>query len=201
MTARADLSGRRFGRLTAVSPSESKNGLSAWLCICDCGKETRPTSGSLVSGNTKSCGCLGRENATRAVTKHGETKTPEYAAWLNAKARCYSPTSTRYSRYGGRGIGMCSEWRSNYMAFLSDMGRRPSPKHSLDRIDVNANYSAGNCRWVTIDVQSRNRTSNVWIEVDGQRMTVTDAAQKLGLPYQKLARRIRDGWSVERAIQ
>jgi len=116
----------------------------------------------LVNGDSQSCGCLGREallrNAATART-HGEShnKTPEYHAWQNAIQRCENPQRKDYYLYGARGIRMCARWRHSYVTFLTDMGRKPSSLHSLDRIDANRDYEPDNCRWATNREQMQNR--------------------------------------------
>jgi hypothetical protein len=88
---------------------------------------------------------------------HGMSSTPEYFAWAAMLSRCHNPANPRYDDYGGRGITVCDRWRADFAAFLADVGRRPSPAHSLDRIDNDRGYEPGNCRWATAYVQARNR--------------------------------------------
>lgn len=133
---------------------------------------------------------------------HGESRSnhPEYRIWVSAKQRCYDPNCKPYKHYGGRGIRMHEEWRASYSAFLADVGRRPSDKHSLDRENNNGNYEPGNCRWVTVDTQSRNRRSNRLVEYGGATHTVTDWAQKLGIKRGTVFARLGRGWTPERAL-
>src|SRR5688572_5961440 len=90
-------------------------------------------------------------------SRHGVPRTPEYHSWVSMKTRCYNPNCNRYERYGGRGIVVCERWRTSFVNFLADLGLRPSPKHSLDRIDSNGNYEPGNVRWATDAEQQNNR--------------------------------------------
>ena len=96
-------------------------------------------------------------------------KTPEYTCWNNLKQRCLNPQHAAYPNYGGRGITVCDAWRGSFRQFLADMGPRPSPAHSLDRIDNDRGYEPGNCRWTTIDVQRRNQRRRRTGEERGER--------------------------------
>lgn len=154
---RCELSGQRFGRLTAVrdAGSDAANH-RLWLCRCDCGQETTVSTNRLRTGNTKSCGCLYRETKTTHGATRGGRPTPEFRAWVHMRRRCSDPKHPQFHDYGGRGISVCDRWQA-FDAFLADMGARPSAAHSLDRIDVNGGYEPGNCRWATKDVQQHNR--------------------------------------------
>ena len=127
--------------------------------------------------------------------------SPEYNAWASMKGRCLNEKTPNYSRYGGRGISICQRWLTSFENFLEDMGTRPSPSHSLDRINNDGDYSAENCRWATVEQQQRNK-SNVGIVIyRGRRMTVPELANEVGVPLSRLKTRLRRGWAVERAIK
>lgn len=151
-----DLTGSRFGRLTVTSFSESRmqgaNKRRFWNCICDCGISIEVLGLSLSSGNTKSCGCFRDEQQST----HRMSKTKEYRAWHAMWQRCSNPKNVRYSDYGGRGITVCDQWKS-FEAFYSDMGDKPSPDHSIDRMDNERGYEPGNCKWSTRSEQQRNK--------------------------------------------
>lgn len=131
---------------------------------------------------------------------HGLGGTPEYRSYAGMMRRCYSPTFSGYEQYGGRGIRVCDKWRGSFLAFLADMGLRPSPRHSLDRIDGSLGYSPENCRWATPDEQVRNRDVTRWYAHDGETMCMADWATRVGMSAVTLKKRLDRGWSFERAI-
>lgn len=156
MTARLDLTGQRFGRLIAIdrAPNIKDNGGSwtAWLCKCECGAVVTVRTGCLRRGDTQSCGCLRSE----IITKHGGSASPEYWVWHAMHQRCENPKHESYRNYGARGITVCERWRE-FADFIADMGPRPSPGHSIDRLDNDGPYEPGNCQWATKPEQGRNR--------------------------------------------
>ena len=130
-----------------------------------------------------------------AVTKHGETRAAErsveYATWRRMLTRCYDTNSPDFKDYGGRGIFVCQRWRVNVEAFIADMGRRPSPSHSIDRIDTNGNYEKTNCRWATQKQQANNRRSSRRIEIGGVTRTMTEWAESAGMKVHTLKERLK----------
>lgn len=193
----AELVGRTFGRLTVLARAENnKHGNRRWLCQCACGKASTPISAQLLSGHTKSCGCA----ATDAHTTHGRYRTPEYNIWAQMKHRCHNEDGATYGRYGGRGIYVCEAWRESFAVFLKGMGPRPSPEHTVERIDNDGPYSPENCKWGTWDEQYRNRRQTVWIEFRGERKCKKDWCQEFGLDEGTFGARLRRGWDLERAL-
>lgn len=153
----------QFGHLQVLSYGRHR-GQGAWRCECACGTILFVMSGSLRSGRSKSCGCPLRWEATsRQRSEHGHRRhlgrgtTPEYRAWTHLRARCSNVNDRAYANYGGRGITVCAAWDADFRAFLADVGLRPGPSYSLDRIDVNGHYEPGNVRWATRRQQSLNR--------------------------------------------
>ena len=205
--------GERYGRLLVVSPGETLAGNQKpgrrrqWICKCDCGNEKVAKEHNLRIGVTKSCGCIHREVSAkqgRETTTHGHTRncswSPEYKSWVAMISRCTHTTNKQYHRYGGRGISICQEWMV-FENFLRDMGEKPTPKHTLDRIDNDGNYEPGNCRWATVQEQNRNRSSGVYFECFGERLSLTEWGEKTGIPIETIRSRIHKfGWSVEKAL-
>lgn len=156
-----DMTGERYGRLLVVSRYRCR-GAAMWVVRCDCGTEKIVAGGSLRSGDTQSCGCLHKERTSAARTTHGATRgsrTDLYRIWRGIISRCTNPHLSRWPRYGGRGITVCDRWRHDFTAFAADMGPRPSPQHSIDRIDPDGHYTPGNCRWATALQQRHNRST------------------------------------------
>ena len=150
-----DLTGITFGLLTVkrfLRMNEHKQ--SIWVCGCQCGKEITPRGNSLKTGNTTSCGCDRQTTAT-----HGHTsgkRTPTYRSWQAMLTRCTNPKGIHFHHYGGRGITVCKRWRESFIAFLKDMGERPSGM-TLDRINNDGNYTPANCQWATASQQQTNK--------------------------------------------
>jgi len=190
-----EMTGRRFGYLTAVSLAPRLKGEISWRCLCDCGNTHVVTGQLLRRGGVRSCGC---KRYGQAKT-HGARHTSEWVIWSSMRGRCNNPNDKAYARYGGRGIFVCGEWEA-FEKFLSDMGPRPSKKHSLDRIDNNGGYSKENCRWATNKEQNRNKRNNVLLTHNGETKTLVEWDEASGAARGSIASRIYKGWSVERAL-
>jgi hypothetical protein len=194
--------GQRFHKLTVLSraPATAGNRGARWHCKCDCGAETISRSDALKNDRAKSCGChraeLGGKRVAEMNTTHGMYGTPENKAWRAMHTRCRDKSD---ENYGGRGISVCERW-SDFDAFYSDMGPRPEGM-TLDRIDVNGDYSPENCRWADRKVQARNKRNNRFIEHGGVVATMAEWAEKANMPQWKLKQRIdRDGIPFHEAI-
>lgn len=152
--------GQVFSRLTVISFSHTIDGGAVWICRCICGTERGFRVGNLVSGCASSCGCWNREAIRIRKWIHGHKAngmvSTEYTCWINMKQRCEDPKTAGYKNYGGRGISICNRWRNSFPNFLADMGLKPSPKMSIDRINNDGNYEKKNCRWATNSQQKRN---------------------------------------------
>lgn len=191
---RHKLFGQVFGKLTAVSyVSRGK-----WICRCECGNTKTVCASSLVKGNTKSCGC--QWHAVSARKTHGLTESAEYKVWCGIKRRCFNQNEKCYPNYGGRGITMCDRWANSFEAFLDDMGKRPSDKHQIDRIDNDGDYAPGNCRWATRKYQCRNRRSSRTITHNGQTRTLAEWQEITGIGWSTIKHRVEHGWPVDLAL-
>lgn len=207
MGSKLNIVGANFGRLTVVEETTMRQQRAiVWRCLCDCGNETLVSTGRLRSGHTQSCGCKKVDGPHPSQKTHGHSfvdgkATSEYNAWSSMKSRCLNPKAPNYKDYGGRGITVCERWLDSFENFLADMGPKPSPEHSLDRYpDNDGNYEPGNCRWADGVQQSSNKRSNHLVMVDGEAMTVTEAARRKGANIVLVRSRIKRGWSIERAL-
>lgn len=179
-----DIRGERFGCLTAVAPLRSVKGRWFWRWRCDCGVEGERRADKL---------------GLNLVCWHGRALSEDsaYRCWEQMRKRCYSVNSEHFPDYGGRGIVVCDRWRDDFEAFLSDMGPRPSRRHSIDRIDVNGNYDPGNCRWATASEQNRNKRTTVFVE-GGDKLV--ELVERMGLKRENVYARLKMGWSLEDSL-
>lgn len=187
-----DILGQKFGRLVTRKLLR-KNGRPYWVCKCECGKDALVNHYKLLIGHTQSCGCL----QVDSIKTHGKTNTKEYRCWGAMLSRCTNPKNKYYYNYGGRGIKI--EWKC-FEDFLRDMGEKPSDKHSIDRINVNGNYSKENCRWATKEEQDNNKRNNHFIFFAGLNLTVRQWSRKLGVEEGLIHGRLKRGWNIENTL-
>lgn len=189
---RVDITGQRFGRLTALSRQTRRKrdgaAFSAWLCSCDCGKQLEVPLSCLRTSNTTSCGCLRYpEGVIYGKARH----VPGYNTWHQLKARCRDPKHPYYPSYGGRGITVCDRWMV-FENFYADMGPRPTGM-SIERVNNDGPYSPENCVWATNKEQARNKRSNITITIEGKRRCLKAWCEELGVSYHAARYRIRTG--------
>ena len=207
-----------FGRLTVVSRAPNgSHRQSRWNCICECGTPVTVSGTNLRAGTTMSCGCWHHEK----VTKHGcagrrrgqrVAPTPEYKAWYCIKGRCCTPTNIRYSEYGGRGICICRRYKTSFADFFADVGTKPTPQYTIDRINNDGHYSCGQCseclenewpkniRWATKKEQGRNRRDNLILTLNDKSQPASAWAEELGCRDGLLRTRHHRGWSDEQVL-
>lgn len=194
-----ELTGQKFGKLTVLERAGSRHGHMIWLCQCECGNQTNVYRGELVKGKTKSCGCA---QGKKPQSSYGRRKgTKLYDTWLNMRTRCHKPDNPAFNNYGGRGIEVCERWLSDFLAFASDMGEPPTPKHTIERIDNDKGYSPDNCKWASrLEQRANQRDANRAGEYNGNaKLTEGDvrAIRASTLPVMRLAKAYgMSRWSI-----
>lgn len=188
-----DITGMKFGRLTAIRPEKAKSaGRYIWLCQCDCGNYTKATSSQLKRGVRVSCGC--------ARETHGMSKTRLYTIWKDIKQRCFDTSTNGYHNYGGRGITVCNEWLrfEPFMEWALSHGYQDDL--TIDRINVNGNYEPNNCRWITVKEQANNTRLTRYITCDGETHTLSEWSNITGLSRSIISKRLESGWKENEAL-
>ncbi len=201
--------GSRFGRLVVIDCFHELHGKRNMLvahCRCDCGQEKNVFWQALADGRTKSCGCLSRELIKQRnlmlATKHGGSRTRLYRIFQSMKGRCYRPQHIHYANYGGRGIGICDEWRDNFAAFREwAISHGYDDSKSIDRIDNDRGYSPHNCRWVDAMTQGNNRRTCHMLTLDGQTHTIAEWSRLTGIGKTTIRERLNRGWSAAMALE
>lgn len=192
-----DLSGQTFGDLTVSHfLGQGTYGRCIYSCICSCGNVCEVQSNQLYQSRVRSCGC---NDTKRPRQKHGLSGSKLYATWRRIMQRTENPKHVFFANYGGRGIKVCNRWKSSFLAFVEDMGTPPTDNHTIDRLDSDGDYTPDNCRWATRAEQARNRRDNIYVTHQGQTRSVIEWAETFNVSSAMLARRLRNGWTMERA--
>lgn len=189
-----DYTNTRVGKLFLTEYAGNRK----WFCVCDCGFRFKVDIASVRSQNQSRC----RYCYYKDKKKHGLSGTPEYQAWKHIKERCYDINDRMYPNYGARGIKMCDRWlgENGALNFVEDVGKRPTNKHSIDRINVDGNYEPANVRWATKHEQMRNRTNNIFITYNGETMILSDWAKVSGISASCIKARIDSNWDIKKAL-
>jgi hypothetical protein len=204
-----DLTGKVFGRLTVQAFAgymmSGSQKIAAWTCQCLCSNLVVAQARYLKNGMTQSCGCYKIDQTKKSNTTHGHRSNntydvPEYSVWAGMLRRCYNTHEKSYPRYGGRGIFVCERWKTSFEAFYEDMAPRPSPHHSLERINNDLGYSKENCIWATNVTQARNKRNNTLLTFNDRTQCLAAWAEELGMKQHTLICRLRRGWTVEDAL-
>ena len=197
MSKLIDLTGQTFGRLTVIERRGNQNAHATWLCSCSCGRMVVVASGSLRHGTTLSCGCLHRDKQTT----HGLSKTQLYSVWCSIKDKCKNITHESYINYGGRGISYCKEWEDFLPFYEWAINNGYKKGLTIDRIDVNGDYTPSNCRWVTMQAQQRNKRNNRLITYKGEAHCVSEWAEITGINRNTINSRLRLGYDIEKVLR
>jgi hypothetical protein len=196
--------GKKFAFLTVVSlHGKNKHGQLVWLVKCACGCKKFVLGTNLRLGRTKSCGCKTKVFISKSATTHGMSrrgcKSSEYVTWANMIARCYKPSNPSYFRYGAVGITVCDRWMK-FINFFEDMGKKPSPLYTIDRIKSNIGYEPGNCKWATKKEQSLNLCHTKVIQIGNERDSIAGWCKKAGISRVTYLCRVRQGWLQTEAL-
>lgn len=192
--------GRKFDRLKVIEelPNRDKHRHILFKCVCDCGNYVSVLGTDLRNGRTKSCGCLQKEKAKEANTKHGKGNSRLYRIYYAMINRCYRTNNVNYGNYGGRGIVVCDEWKHDFEAFYNwAINNNYRENLTIDRIDLDGNYEPNNCKWITYKEQNNNKRNNVKITYNGKTQTLKQWADELGLNYSTLKSRHRNKWNTK----
>lgn len=203
MTAKIiDMTGRRYGSvigLRQVGPSKWRGLL--WHFACDCGREFEASGSEVRRGNITRCPACSMDAKRASKTVHGLSGTPEYRNWCAMKTRCLNPRSHAFAEYGGRGIMVCERWKESFGAFLSDMGERPTPEHTVERKNNSGNYDPGNCVWATRSEQANNKRNNRLISIDGSVKTLAEWSRIVGINESSMRKRLSRGVSGKALLE
>lgn len=199
-----ELSGQRLGRFTVIRFQRDADDRKAWLCRCECGNEKIVRQSALLLGRTRSCGCLQKQvvaELRRQAKWSDENRFKVRRAWCGIVERCTDPACHAWHNYGGRGITLHPEWLEDFEAFYAYLGQAPTPLHTVERINNDGNYVPGNVRWATRTEQCRNKRNNRLLTFRGERRTLMEWSELLGIDRKTVSCRIdRFGWSIERAL-
>jgi len=201
--AAVPMEGKRFGALLVLRRAPRVlvgRRMADWVCRCDCGTECVKRGMVLRQGRVKSCGQNGCSWWNFLPAGNTRLHPDEYRSWRGMHERCYGNDPKDKRNYSSRGITVCERWKS-FENFLTDMGKKPSAKHTIDRYPNNdGNYEPGNCRWATPKEQARNMRNNIYVEHNGERILFMELVDQLGLDRAAIFGRLKNGWSLEEAL-
>ena len=197
---KTDLTKMKFGLLTVIEYSHTRNRAPYWLCECRCGMRKAILGANLVSGKTQSCGCLQRKRTADSTRTHGKSKTRLYRIWKGMKRRCNNRNVKAYPQYGGRGIKICSEW-NDFEAFEKwALENGYAENLTIERKDCDGIYEPDNCEWITLSDQGKNTSRIHYIEYEGETLSLAEWSAKLGGNPNLVTTRLQRGWSEEDAV-
>lgn len=193
------IAGKKFGHLLILREAARKLRHRRVVYRCDCGIEREVYLVCIVQGITKSCGCMRVPNALVRIT--GLPKIPEVGIWRGMIRRCEDPLYKEYGNYGGRGIKVCQRWRHSFSSFYEDIGQRPDPKYTIDRVNNDGDYEPGNVRWATQKQQQTNKRTNHLIAYRGETLPVSVWAERCRISTEAVISRLKHGWPVKEALE
>lgn len=186
--------GKTFARLTVLAECAG----AKWLCECSCGKRKTLQRKHVISGATRSCGCLRADQIAERNTTHGHCNHPLWLTWVNMMGRCHDPKHPNYEDYGARRISVCERWRV-FENFINDVGTRPSG-HTLEREDNNLGYQPGNVVWATTKTQANNKRSTIRLTFKGVTRPLEEWCRELSINRSTAYYRLKRGWSDSEAL-
>jgi hypothetical protein len=200
MSKTKELIGLKFERLTVLCLSvRNANGKQQWECVCDCGNKKIISEYRLITGVTKSCGCIHREQLVKRNTKHGLYNHELYPIWTDIKQRCNNLDHQSYENYGGRDITICKRW-TKFEVFLRDIGEKPFLGAELDRKDNDGNYQPGNVKWVTRTTNQRNKRTNHKLTYKNKTLCMSEWVELTGITESAIRNRLRSNWSIDKIL-
>lgn len=195
------LAGQTFGSMTVLRRAGTSRKYATWLCCCTCGVEVVVRGDRLRRGLRRTCAVNGHYSWKIEGGTLEQRYPSEYNSWRRMRERCRAKKGKHYRLYVSRGIKVCDRWEKSFAHFLTDMGCKPTPRHTIDRHpNNNGNYEPANCRWATKSEQGRNTRRSIYVDRDGERMLLVDLVEKLGLKRENIYGRLKLGWSLEDAL-
>lgn len=190
---------KTFGKLTVLKKvGKSKDRHLLYLCQCECGNEIIVSARCLRTGKANSCGC---DSKRKKSEYHNLSNTVLYRRWIDMKERCNNPKNANYKKYGAKGVKICEEWQSSFMAFYTwSVQNGFSSELSIDRIDPFKNYCPENCRWVDVETQSNNKRKSVFYEINGEKKTLTQWCKIYAVCPNTIRARLKKGYSLIDAL-
>lgn len=188
-----DIKNKKFGRLTPIDYIPGHNRMrSAWLCKCDCGNETIVSTDKIISGSTKSCGCL--------KIKYSILNKRIFQIWYNMHKRCEKNNQMDSKYYFGKGIKVCQEWDvyENFQSWALENGY--ADDLTIDRINTKGNYEPSNCRWITLAEQQRNKSNCHYVTINGVKKTLAEWAREIGISRSTLQYRLEKNMPTEKLL-
>lgn len=195
--------GEKYGLLMVISelPNRTKCGKRQFTCICECGNQIVTVGTALTQGKTKSCGCYKRKRIQESNTKHGMSHTKLNHTYRHIKDRCLNQNCASYENYGGRGIKICDDWKNDFSAFAEwAMLHGYEEGLTIERIDNDGDYEPSNCKWIPKSEQPKNRRTCRYVELDGEKHTISEWARITGINRGTLSDRLKRGWTPYEAI-